>query len=74
VSKFANRLIDSMTDRFLLLARHHYLGRARDEDFGAGSRSLSVGEYVIIYCVEDEYVLILHVVHGRRDLGEYFDD
>jgi plasmid stabilization system protein ParE len=43
--EIANRLIDSMTDRFFLLARQHYLGRARDEDFGAGSRSLSVGEY-----------------------------
>jgi toxin ParE1/3/4 len=30
----ANRLIDSITDRFLLLARHPYLGRSRDDDFG----------------------------------------
>jgi toxin ParE1/3/4 len=72
--EIANRLIDSMTDRFLLLARHPYLGRARDEDFGAGSRSLSVGEHVIVYCVEAEHVLILRVVHGRRDIGEWFDN
>jgi len=36
----ANRLIDSITDRFFLLASHPYLGRARDEDPGAGLRSL----------------------------------
>ena len=29
---------------------------------------LSVGEYLIIYRVEGEEVLILHVAHGRRDL------
>jgi toxin ParE1/3/4 len=37
--EIANRLIDSFTKRFLLLARHPYLGRARDDDFGPGSRS-----------------------------------
>jgi hypothetical protein len=28
------------------------LRRARDEDFGAGSRSFAVGEHIIAYCVE----------------------
>jgi len=36
----ANRLIDSITDQFFLLARHPHLGRPRDDEFGAGSRSL----------------------------------
>jgi plasmid stabilization system protein ParE len=30
----ANRLIDSITDRFFLLADFPHLGRNRDEDFG----------------------------------------
>ena len=30
----ANHLIDSITDRFFLLAGHPYLGRPRDDDFG----------------------------------------
>jgi len=38
----ANHLIDSITDRFFLLAGHPYLGRSRDDDFGVGSRSLCV--------------------------------
>ena len=38
----ATRLMDAITSRFLFLARFPYLGRARDEDFGAGSRSASV--------------------------------
>ena len=68
----ANQLIDSITDRFVLLARHPYLGRSRADDFGIGSRSFSVGEYVIVYCIKNEDVLVLRVVHGRRDIEELF--
>ncbi len=71
-SKIANQLIDSITDRFFLLAGHPYLGRARKDDFGVGCRSFPVGEYIIVYCVEDEGVLILRVAHGRRDLEALF--
>jgi plasmid stabilization system protein ParE len=27
-----------------------------------------VGEYVIVYCLELEDVLVLRVAHGRRDI------
>jgi toxin ParE1/3/4 len=70
--EIASKLIDSITDQFLLLARYPRLGRARDEDFGVGSRSLAVGEYVVVYCVEAEAVLILRVAHGRRDIESFF--
>jgi toxin ParE1/3/4 len=70
--EIANRLIDSITDRFLLLAAFPFVGRSRAEDFGAGSRSSAVGEYVIVYCLEAEDVLILRVVHGRRDIEALF--
>jgi toxin ParE1/3/4 len=68
----ANRLIDTITDRFFLLAGFPYLGRSREEEFGRGCRSFAVGEYVIVYTVEGEDVLILHVVHGRRDIEALF--
>ena len=55
----------------LLSSRHPHLGRRRDDDLGVGSRSFPVGEYVIVYCVENEDVLILRVVHGR-DLEALF--
>src|SRR5208283_2431717 len=69
----ATRLIDSIAARFYFLATFPHAGRARDEDFGAGSRSIAVGEYVIVYCVERGDLLILRVVHGRRDLETLFD-
>ncbi len=70
----ANRLIDSLTRRFLLLTQHPYMGRVRDEDFGPGSRSFAVGEYVVVYRVHEPNVLILRVVHGHRDLATWFSD
>jgi toxin ParE1/3/4 len=65
----ANRLIDSLTVRFVLLARHPHIGRQRDADLRPGLRSFSVGEYVIIYRIQDEDVVILHVMRGSRDIA-----
>jgi toxin ParE1/3/4 len=70
--EIANRLIDTITERFLVLGSFPLLGRSRDDDFGPGYRSFAVGEYVIVYCLEGENVLILRVVHGRRDLETLF--
>jgi toxin ParE1/3/4 len=71
-SEIADHLIDSITSRFLILARHPFLGRSRDDDFGRGSRSFAVGEYVIVYRVSHGEVIILRVVHGRRDIEAWF--
>ena len=68
----ADRLVDSITNRFLLLASHPYVGRTRQEDLGRGARSFPVGEYVVVYRIEDEDVLILRVVHGRRAMEALF--
>ena len=64
----ADRFIDSLTERFYLLANYPSIGRRRDEDLRPGLRSFSVGEYVILYSIVGEDVLILCVVHGRRDM------
>jgi toxin ParE1/3/4 len=72
--EIANRLIDSITDRFVMLANHPHAGRQRNDDLGTSRRSFPVGEYLIVYRVEDKDVLILRVVHGRRDLGALFGE
>ena len=69
--EIADRLLDSITDRFFLLASHPYAGRLRD-DLRPELRSFPVGQYVIIYRVSGEDVLILHVVHGSRDIENLF--
>jgi toxin ParE1/3/4 len=70
--EIADRLVDSLTSRFLLLAHHPYVGRSRAAEFGPGMRSLALSEYVIVYTIEAETVAILRVVHGRRDLESIF--
>lgn len=70
----ADRVIDSITDRFFLLADHPYIGRRRDQDLRSGLRSFPIGEYVIFYRIEGEDVLILHLAHGRRDIETLFGE
>ena len=66
----ATRVVDDITERFWLLARYPYMGRRRDEDLRIGLRSFAADDYVILHrIVEDDVVLILHVVHGSRDLA-----
>jgi plasmid stabilization system protein ParE len=69
----ATRVVESITERFWLLARYPYMGRRRDDDLRAGLRSFTADDYIIIHrIVEDEVVLILHVVHGSRDILALF--
>jgi len=49
------------------------MGRSRDKDLRPGLRSFPIGNYLVIYRVKGEDVLILHVAHGRRDLETLFD-
>ncbi len=72
----ATRVVENITERFWLLARNPYMGRRRDHDLRPGLRSLAAGDYVLIYChsiLDDDVVLILHVMHGHRDLAALFD-
>jgi toxin ParE1/3/4 len=69
----ASRLVDSITDRFFLLASFPHVRRVRDQDFGVGMRSFAVGEFIIVYSTDEDDVLILRVMHGRRDLERLFD-
>ena len=62
---------DSLIERFGLLAQHPYLGRTRD-DLQPGVRSLAVGDYLIIYRVDNADVLILRVLRGNRNLSAMF--
>ena len=70
--EIAERLIDSITDRFALLGKYPHAGRHRN-DLRPGLRGFPVGSYVILYRVEGEDALILRVVHGRRDLTDLSD-
>jgi toxin ParE1/3/4 len=71
-TEIADRFIDSITNRFYLLARHPNIGRPRDRDLRPGLRSFPVGNYVIIYRVEHGDVLILRVLRSSRNIEVLF--
>jgi toxin ParE1/3/4 len=70
--EIADRLIDSITERLFLLANYPNIGRRRDDDLRPGLRSFLVGEYVILYRLQDEDVLILRVLRGSRNIEALF--
>jgi plasmid stabilization system protein ParE len=70
----STRVVEGIVERFWLLARYPYMGRRRDHDLRSGLRSLVVDDYVVIHTlIEDDVVLILHIVHGSRDIAALFD-
>jgi toxin ParE1/3/4 len=63
----ADRLLESIYQRFLMLDEYPHTGRRRD-DLRRGLRVFPVSEYLVLSRVEGADVLIQRVVHGRRDL------
>lgn len=70
----ANRLIDALLARCLMLGHQPQIGRRRDEDLRPGLRSFPVGEYLLVYRLAGSEVLILHVVRGSRDVSGLLGD
>jgi toxin ParE1/3/4 len=70
--QIADRFIESIANRFFLLATNPHIGRSRDEDLRPGLRSFPVGQYVIIYRIEDNNVLVLRVIRGSRNIEALF--
>ena len=68
----ADRLIDTIFDRFELLVHQPRMGRNRPE-FGEGVRSVVVESYVVYYR-HNAGVLIARVLHGRRDQTAAWSD
>ncbi len=62
----ADAYVDRLVRHFRLLADYPSSGRRRDE-LGAGCRSVSVGEYVVLFRLVRSQVLLLQVVHKDRD-------
>jgi toxin ParE1/3/4 len=63
----ADRLIESISERFALLGAHPRAGRQRD-DLRPGTRAFPVGDYLVLYRIEGNDAVIQRVVRGSRDL------
>jgi toxin ParE1/3/4 len=66
-SPAAVRLLEKFTRRWELLATQPHSGRARD-DIGPDLRSVIIGNFIALYRVESDDVIIVRVLHGSRDL------
>lgn len=42
------------------------------KNFGEGIRKVPFGNYIIFYTVENKSVVVLRILHGRRDLPKIF--
>ncbi|MEI5677955.1 MULTISPECIES: type II toxin-antitoxin system RelE/ParE family toxin [unclassified Mesorhizobium] len=63
----AVKLLRRFVDQWELLATQPYSGAGR-EDVLPGIRHLVMDEYIAFYRVQDGHVLILRVLHGKRDI------
>jgi toxin ParE1/3/4 len=68
----AIRIVQNISDRFWLLAKHPRMGRRRP-DLSPELRSFAAGAYVILYSIEeDDAVPIHYVFHGSQDIESFF--
>jgi toxin ParE1/3/4 len=69
----ADRMIDRIEAAENRLGEFPQIGQARPE-IRAGLRHWPVGNYLILYRLDDEALTIVRVVHGARDLPELFGE
>ncbi len=68
----AERLLQTIRERFELLLGHPQICKERNEIF-IGLRSFPYGRYVIFYQPMDYGIEVLRVRHGASDLRGLFD-
>ncbi len=70
-STAADRVYDRIVEQIFDLADFPDMGPTRSE-IAADLRSLRVMDYIVLYRVETDRVVIVRVVHGARDLTTLF--
>ena len=67
----ADRLMESLYERFRLLGTQPLMGEARP-DLALDVRHSPLGNYLILYRPREEGIEVLRVVHGARDIPAVF--
>jgi toxin ParE1/3/4 len=67
----ANELIETLRKRVKALGDNPMIGPLRD-DVAKGMRGYVVAPYLILYRVEQDELLVVRIVDGRRDLNTLF--
>jgi toxin ParE1/3/4 len=69
----AARFIIAIEEHCHILATHPLIGRARNELL-SGIRSISYGYYTILYCVLEDTVEVLRIIHSARDVKRVIEN
>ena len=69
----ADKLVDKLYEKFLLLAENPKMGKTHDEVI-LNLRSFPYKNYVVFYFPTDQGVEIFRVLHGARDIEQLFED
>ena len=70
-ARAANELIELLRHRVKNLGNNPMIGPLRD-DIAKGMRGHVVAPFLILYRVEDDELLVVRIVDGRRDLNSLF--
>ena len=68
-TKAADRLLDDINEKCLLLGKNPKLGQARP-DIARTMRYFPIKNYLILYQESQKGIEIIRVLHGARDLNE----
>lgn len=67
----ADRFHDLLLSKLLLLAQQPLIGRDR-EDLRPNLKGFPTGNYIIFYRDFSEYIEIVRILHGARDIENIF--
>jgi toxin ParE1/3/4 len=67
----ADRLLDAIEKKLVMLAKHPLLGRKCDE-LGPNLHRLAAGSCVIFYRIQTKRVEIVRILQGARDIEAIF--
>ncbi len=63
----AERWLSTLIENFAFLADFPHTGRERPA-FGDGVYVFPYGKYLMLYEIAPDHVVIVHVIHGARDI------
>ena len=64
----ANRFVELLAKRLLVLATAPRAGTVRDE-IEAGVRALPIGDYIVYYREAKKHIIVSRIIHGSREQG-----
>ncbi len=67
----ADKLIDTINQKAILLANSPYMGQVRSE-LQPSIRSFPVGKYVLFYRPIKNGIELVRIIHGARDIENLF--